>query len=65
MSTGDLQDERLQEALVTYEKLQDIEDDFEEVELEIRKYRHSIFYFNSLRKFKRARIEDILVCKSY
>ena len=37
MSTGDLQDAKLQEALITFEKLQDIEDDFEEVELEISK----------------------------
>ncbi|CAM1508462.1 Fc.00g053100.m01.CDS01 [Cosmosporella sp. VM-42] len=35
MSTGDVQDEKLQEHLITYEKLQAIEDDFEEVELEI------------------------------
>lgn len=37
MSAGDMQDEQLKEALVTYEKLQAIEDDFEDVELEIRK----------------------------
>lgn len=36
MSAGDMQDEQLKEALVTYEKLQAIEDDFEDVELEIR-----------------------------
>ncbi|KAH7152446.1 nucleosome assembly protein [Dactylonectria estremocensis] len=35
MSTGDMQDDKLQEALVTYEKLQDIEDEFDEVEVEI------------------------------
>lgn len=37
MSTSDMQDANLQEALVTYEKLQDIEDDMDEVEVEIRK----------------------------
>lgn len=37
MSAGDMQDEQLKEALITYEKLQAIEDDFEDVELEIRK----------------------------
>lgn len=37
MSAGDMQDEQLKEALITYEKLQGIEDDFEDVELEIRK----------------------------
>ncbi|KAH8733346.1 nucleosome assembly protein [Ilyonectria robusta] len=35
MSTSDMQDANLQEALVTYEKLQDIEDDMDEVEVEI------------------------------
>lgn len=35
MSAGDMDDAQVQEALITYEKLQDIEDDFEEVELEI------------------------------
>ncbi|KAF4978017.1 hypothetical protein FZEAL_5542 [Fusarium zealandicum] len=35
MSTGDMQDESLKQALETYEKLQGIEDDFEEVEVEI------------------------------
>ncbi|KAM5342644.1 hypothetical protein ACJ41O_013610 [Fusarium nematophilum] len=35
MSTGDLQDEQAKAALVAYEKLQAIEDDFEQVELEI------------------------------
>ncbi|KAK7403240.1 hypothetical protein QQX98_011012 [Neonectria punicea] len=35
MSTSDMQDAHLQEALVTYEKLQDIEDDMDEVEVEI------------------------------
>ncbi|CEI39503.1 unnamed protein product [Fusarium venenatum] len=35
MSAGDMQDEQLKEALITYEKLQGIEDDFEDVELEI------------------------------
>lgn len=34
-STSDMQDDNLQEALMTYEKLQDIEDDMEDVELEI------------------------------
>lgn len=37
MSTGDMQDAQLKEALITYEQLQDIEDDFEEVELQISK----------------------------
>jgi hypothetical protein len=37
MSAGDMQDEQVKEALITYEKLQAIEDDFEDVELEIRK----------------------------
>ncbi|KAJ4311256.1 hypothetical protein N0V84_010540 [Fusarium piperis] len=35
MSASDKQDERLKEALVTFEKLQALEDDFEDVELEI------------------------------
>ncbi|KAF7559044.1 hypothetical protein G7046_g5111 [Stylonectria norvegica] len=36
MSTSDLQDDaNLREALITFEQLQDIEDDFEEVEVEI------------------------------
>ena len=37
MSAGDMQDEQLKEALITYEKLQAIEDSFEDVELEISK----------------------------
>jgi hypothetical protein len=37
MSAGDMHDEQVKEALITYEKLQAIEDDFEDVELEIRK----------------------------
>lgn len=32
-----MHDEQVKEALITYEKLQAIEDDFEDVELEIRK----------------------------
>ncbi|KAF4464070.1 phosphatase 2a inhibitor [Fusarium albosuccineum] len=35
MSAGNMEDKDLKEALITYEKLQAIEDDFEEVELEI------------------------------
>ena len=42
MSAGDMQDEQLKEALVTYEKLQAIEDDFEDVELEIREFLYQI-----------------------
>lgn len=36
-TTSDLQDTNLEEALATYEKLQDIEDEMDDVEVEIRK----------------------------